>query len=165
MSKFSEKLKEEFNALLPPALFFFIALHLVAFVQSLLLKGTGIAIFTSISVTLGALIIAKAILITDLFPYINRYPDKPLIYNIAWKTTNYFLIAGLVHYLERLFDYWKKADGIIAANEKLLTEIVWPHFWAIQIFVLVLIFMYCILREFIQAIGSERARKILFGTT
>ena len=163
MSKLSGKLKEEFNALLPPAIFFFIALHLVAFVRVLMLKGTGIAVGTSGSVTLAALIIAKAVLIADLLPFINRYPHKPLIFNVAWKTAIYFLVAALVHYLERLVDYWREAGGLVVGNEKLLSEIVWPHFWAIQIFLLVLIFMYCTMREFVRVIGEERVRQLFLG--
>jgi len=163
MSKLSEKLKEEFRALLPPAIFFLIALHLVALVRVLMLKGTGISVGTSVSVTLAALIIAKAILIADLLPVINRYPDKPLVYNVIWKTIIYFLVAMLVHYLERLFDHWRAAGGLVAANEKLLSEIVWPHFWAVQIFLLVLILMYCTMRELVRVIGEERVRRIFFG--
>ena len=52
----------------------------------------------------------------------------------------YFLVALVIHYLERLVDFWKEAGGFVAGNEKLLAEIVWPHFWAIQIVLLVLIF-------------------------
>lgn len=163
MSKLSEKLKEEFHALLPPAIFFFVALHLVAFVRILMLKGTGVAIGTSVSVTVAALIIAKAVLIADLMPFINRYPHKPLIYNVVWKTAIYFVVAALVHYLERLVDYWREAGGLAAANEKLLAEVVWPHFWAIQIFLLVLILMYCTMRELVRVIGSKRIRQIFFG--
>ena len=44
MSKLSAKLKEEFLALLPPTIFFFVALHLVAMVRVLMLKGTGLAL-------------------------------------------------------------------------------------------------------------------------
>lgn len=163
MTKLSDKLKEELIALLPPMIFFFISLHLIAFVRVLMLKGTGISVGTSVSVTLAALIIAKAVLIADLLPFINRYPHKPLVYNVAWKTAIYFLAAAFVHYLERLFDYWREAGGLVASNEKLLSEIVWPHFWAIQIFLLVLILMYCTMRELVRAIGKERVRQIFFG--
>jgi hypothetical protein len=38
-----------------------------------------------------------------------------------------------LHYLERLYDYWKEAPGLVAANPKLLAELNWAHFWAIQI--------------------------------
>ena len=163
MSKLFAKLKEELDALLPPTIFFFVALHLVALVRALMLKGTGIPVTTSLSVTLAALIIAKAVLIADLLPFINRYPNKPLVYNVAWKTAIYFLIATLVHYLERLVDYWRQAGGLIAGNEKLLSEIVWPHFWAIQIFLVVLILMYCSMRELVRVIGRDKVREIFWG--
>ena len=163
MSKLSGKLKEEIDALIPPAIFFFVALHLVALVRVLMLKGTGIPVSTSASVTLAALIIAKAVLIADMMPFINRFPHKPLAYNVAWKTGIYFLVATLVHYLERLVDYWREAGGFIAANDKLLSGIVWPHFWAIQIFLLVLILTYCSMRELVRVIGGDKVREMFFG--
>jgi hypothetical protein len=149
--------------MLPPTIFFFIALHLVTLVRVLMLKGTSIALGTSVSVTVAALILGKAVVIADLLPVINRYPDRPLIYNITWKTVIYELIAMLVHYLERLVDSWRAAGGLIAANEKLLTEIVWPHFWAIHIFMTILILMYCTMREFVRVLGADNVRRMVFG--
>jgi hypothetical protein len=163
MSKLSAKIGEDIRALLPPTIFFFVALHLVALVRALMLKGTGIPVSTSVSVTIGALIIAKAVLIADLLPFINLYPHRPLIYNVAWKTVIYFLVASLVHYLERLFDYWREVGTLIAANDKLLSEIVWPHFWAVQIFLALLILMYCSSRELIRVIGKDKVRELFFG--
>jgi hypothetical protein len=40
---------------------------------------------------------------------------------------------------------------------------VWPHFWAIQIFLLVLILMYCTMREFVRVIGADKVRHMFFG--
>src|SRR4029450_6009114 len=54
MRTLSTKLQEEFKALLPPTLFFFVMLHLVAFIRVLMLKGTGIAASTPWQVTLSA---------------------------------------------------------------------------------------------------------------
>ncbi len=85
MSRLSAKLAEGFRAVLPPTIFFFIMLHIVALIRVLMLKGTGIAVSTPLQVTLGALILGKAVLIADHLPLINRYPDKPLAYNVAWK--------------------------------------------------------------------------------
>ena len=129
-----------------------------------MLKGTGIALGTSASVTVAALILGKAVLIADMLPFINRYPDKPLVYNVAWKTTIYVLVAMLVHYLERLVDFWREAGSFIAGNQKLLAEIVWPHFWAIQILLAMLISMYCTMRELVRVIGGDKVRQIFFGT-
>jgi hypothetical protein len=164
MSKLFAKVKEEIIAVLPPTIFFFITLHLVAIVRVLMLKGSGIAVSTPLQVTVAALILGKAVLVADLLPFINLYPHKPLIYNVVWKTTIYVLVAALVHYLERLADFWKEAGSLVAGNQKLLAEIVWPHFWAIQILLLVLIFFYCTMRELVRVIGRDKVLEIFFGT-
>jgi hypothetical protein len=163
MSKLTTKIKDELVELLPPTIFFFVALHLVAIVRVLMLKGTGIALGTSASITVAALVLGKAVLIADLLPFINRYPNKPLVYNVAWKTAIYVLIAMLFHYLERLIDFWREAGGLVAGNQKLLAEMVWPHFWALQIFLVVLILMYCTMREVIRALGADKVRQMFFG--
>jgi len=163
MSKLSTKLKEEFFALLPPTIFFFVALHIVAFVRLLMLKGTAISPLSTMSIAVAALILGKAVLIADLLPMINRFPNKPLIYNVAWKTLIYLLLATLIHYLERLVDFWRQAGGLVAGNEKLLAEMVWPHFWAIQLILLVLIAMYCTIHELMRVIGRDKLLRIFFG--
>src|SRR5882724_3041317 len=163
MTKLSTKLKEEFFALLPPTIFFFVALHIVAFVRVLMLKGTGISPLGSVSVAVAALILGKAVLLADMLPVINRFPDKPLIYNVTWKTIVYLLISFVIHYLERLIDFWRQAGGFIAGNQKLLSEIIWPHFWAIQIILFVLIATYCTIHELARVIGKEKVLRIFFG--
>ena len=65
--------------MLPPTIYFFVALHLVALIRVLMLKGTGITLNTSWQVTVAALILGKAVLVADMLPFINRYPDKPLV--------------------------------------------------------------------------------------
>src|SRR5205809_4700361 len=116
MTKLSSKLKEEFFALLPPTIYFFVALHIVAFVRVLMLKKTGIAPSSSISIAVAALILGKAVLIADMLPLINRFPHKPLIYNVTWKSVIYLSISMLIHYLERLFDFWRETGGFIASD-------------------------------------------------
>jgi len=129
----------------------------------LMLKKTGIAPSSSISIAVAALIMGKAVLIADMLPLINRFPNKPLIYNIAWKTVIYLLLSAVIHYLERLIDFWRQTGGFVAGNRKLLAEIVWPHFWAIQIILLVLIVMYCTMHELVRVIGKEKVLRIFFG--
>src|SRR5213080_1480415 len=163
MTKLSTKLKEEFFALLPPTIYFFVALHIVAFVRVLMLEGTGITPLGSVSVAVAALILGKAVLIADMLPIINRFPNKPLIYNVAWKTLIYLLMATLIHYLERLIDFWRQTESFVAGNKELLAKIVWPHFWAIQIILLVLIVMYCTMHELVRVIGREKVLRIFFG--
>jgi hypothetical protein len=157
------KLKEEFFKLLPPTIFFFVALHIVAFVRVLMLKGTGISPLSTITIAVAALILGKAVLIADLLPMVNRFPNKPLIYNVAWKTLIYLVMATLIHYVERLIDFWRQTGGFVAGNQKLLADIIWPHFWAIQIILFVLISMYCTMHELVRVMGREKVMRIFFG--
>ncbi len=83
------KLKEEFFKILPPTIYFFVALHIVTFIRVLMLEGTGLSPSSSVSIAVAALILGKAVLLADMLPIINRFPAKPLIYNIAWKTVIY----------------------------------------------------------------------------
>src|SRR5258707_7454079 len=162
MTKLSTTLKKEFFELLPPTIYFFVALHIVMFIRVLMLERTGVAPSSSISIAVVALILCKAVLIADMLPMINRFPHKPLIYNVAWKTLIYLLAATLIHYLERLIDFWRQTGGFVAGNQKLLSEIIWPHFWAIQIILLVLIVMYCTMHELVRVIGREKVLRIFF---
>ena len=157
------KLKEEFFKILPPTIFFFVALHIVMFIRILMLEGTGLSPYSSASIAVTALILGKAVLIADMVPMINRFPNKPLIYNVAWKTLIYWLMATLIHYVERLIDFWRQAGSFVAGNRKLLAEIVWPHFWAIQIVLFVLIAMYCMMHELVRVVGKEKVMRIFFG--
>jgi hypothetical protein len=163
MTKLFTKLKEEFFRLLPPTIFFFVALHIVALVHSLMMKAEGISALTSVSIAIAALVMGKSVLLADLLPIINRFPDKPLIYNVTWKSSIYVLVSLLIHYLEHLIDFWRQTGGLVAGNKELWAEIVWPHFWAIQIMLLVLIIMYCTMHELVRVIGREKVLRIFFG--
>src|SRR6516162_2129726 len=100
MHKMLEKLKEEFFAVLPPTIFFFVALHIVTFIRVLMTKGSHFEPFSTTSIAVASLILGKAVLIADMLPWINRYPEKPLAYSVAWKTPIYLLAATVIHYLE-----------------------------------------------------------------
>ena len=51
----------------------------------------------------------------------------------------------------------------VAANRQLWNEIVWPHFWAIQLLLVVLLFLYCSLRELVRVLGADEVRRLYFG--
>ena len=158
-----QKLKEEFLAVLPPTIFFFVALHLVSFIRVLVAKGSHFEPLSTTSIAVAALILGKAVLIADMVPAINRYPDKPLAYNVGWKTAIYLLLASIIHYLERLIDFSRQAGGLAAGNAKLIAEIVWPHFWAVEIIVFILILIYCTVHELARVIGREKMLRLFFG--
>jgi hypothetical protein len=163
MNKVWAKIKHEFFEVLPPTIFFFISFHIVVFDRALMAKEFGVHLSSVAGATIGALLVAKVVLVADMLPAVNKFPEKPLIYNVLWKTAIYVGASMLAHYLEHLVPLWWRM-GFLAANEHLRSELVWAHFWAIQLWLVVLIFIYCVMRELVRAIGRDRVLRIFFGT-
>lgn len=164
MSDLKKRIYHELLELLPPTIFFLIAFHVIAVSRALMLRQYGVSVSAVAGATIGALVVAKVVLIADLLPFINRFPAKPLIYNVVWKTVVYVLGALVVHYLEHLVPLWWREGDLVAAHRHLMTEVVWPHFWAVQLLLVVLLFVYCAFREFVRAVGHREVVAMFFGS-
>jgi hypothetical protein len=159
MNSILARVKHELVQVIPPTVFFFVAFQVIAFTRALMLLEYGISTYTFVAVTIGALIIAKVVLV----PFVNRFPEKPLIYNVLWKTAIYQVAAFVVRYIEHLIPFVRERGDLALANRELLEKVVWPHFWFIQIWLLVLFFLYCTMRELTRVLGRERVRAMFFG--
>jgi hypothetical protein len=162
MSTLGHKLKHELQELIPVTVFFFVAFQLLALTQTLMLEQYGIRVSVFLAATVGALVVAKVVIIADHFPLVNRFPEKPLIYNVLWKTAIYFVASLAVRYAEHLIHFWRKTGEVAAANRRLIDETIWPHFWAVQLWLLILLLVYCALRELVRALGREQIIKMFF---
>src|SRR5438046_9596450 len=98
MTKLSTTLKKEFFELLPPMIYFFVALHIVMSIRVLMLEGTGIAPSSSGSIAVAALILGMAFLIADLLALIHRFVYKTLLNYVALMTCIYTLISAFIPY-------------------------------------------------------------------
>ncbi|HXJ79724.1 MAG TPA: hypothetical protein VMS64_13715 [Candidatus Methylomirabilis sp.] len=163
MSALWHWLKHEFHEVLPPTIFFLISFHIVVIDRRLMLRQYGLPLASVASATVAALLVAKVVLIADALPFVNRFPEKPLMYNVVWKTSIYIVAALLVHYLEHLVPVWWHTGDLGEANRQLAGEMVWPHFWAVELWLVVLLFVYCAMRELVRAIGREKIIEMFFG--
>src|ERR1035441_1571561 len=86
MSNLGHKLKHLVHELIPVVGFFFVTFQLLALTEALMLKQYGISVSAFLTATVMALVVGKVVLIADHFPLVNRFPTKPLSYNVLWKT-------------------------------------------------------------------------------
>ena len=163
MQKILRAIKGELLEVIPPAIFFFVAFNVITYTKKLMLEQYGIEFSGFVAATVGALIVAKVVLIADKIPFINKYPDKPLIYNVVWKTAIYVVVALVVRFLEYLIPLWRQYRNLSLAAEHLWGEIIWAHFWVINIWIVCLFFVYVSFREFARAVGEERFFKMFLG--
>ena len=113
--------------------------------------------------TVGALLVGKVILVVDKIPVVNKIPDKPLIYNVVWKTIIYILAVFGVRYIEHLFPFVWELGNLSAAHQQLMDEVVWSRFWSIQIWLMVLFFGYASFHELVRLIGRDEVLRMFFG--
>jgi hypothetical protein len=163
MRKALSKIKHEFFNVLAPTLFFFVAFNVIIITKRLILEQYGIRFSGFLAATVGALIVAKVVLLADEIPFINKYPAKPLIYNVVWKTLIYVAVATVVRFVEFLFPLWWNYRSLTIGVEHLWTEISWPQVWAIHIWLTFLFFIYVSFRELARSLGEDRFFKIFLG--
>jgi hypothetical protein len=162
MSTAGRKLKHELHGLIPVTAFFFVAFPLLVLTDALTLKQYGIGTSELMAATIGALVAARVVMITDHFSLVNRFPEKPLVFNIVWKTLIYFIGWLSIRYAEHLFHFWRATGSFSEANHQIFNEIVWPHFWAVQLWMLILLLAFCAFRELVRALGRQRIIALFF---
>jgi len=163
MKNLLQKIKREFLNVLPPTIFFLLAFNIIAITTVLMLKERGTEFPPIVMATLLALVVGKVILVADHLPFINRFPGKPLIYNILWKTMIYWIVVFIVRYMEHFMPYLKTHGNAWEAHMHLVGDVEWRRFFAIQIWLLVLFMFYSVLFELVRALGKDRVRKMFFG--
>ncbi|MGA8572192.1 MAG: hypothetical protein ACLP7A_16070 [Desulfobaccales bacterium] len=163
MHKILKIIKHELVEILPPTVFFFIAFNIIIISKKLMLEQYGIKFSGFVNAAVGALIVGKALLVADDIKFINRYPDKPLIYNVVWKTFLYFLVTLLVQYIEGIIPLLVKYHSVRIAIERSWEEIIWAHFWAVHIVFVFLLSLYVSFRELARAIGEKKFLHIFLG--
>jgi hypothetical protein len=163
MKKLLAWLAREFREALPAFLFFLAILQMGRFTMALALEEYRISAAGAAVATVGALIVAKAILVADALPLSNLFARRALAIQIAWKSVVYGLITAAFRYLEELIHAWRKYGGLAAAQERLLEEVSWPHFWAVQLWIAFSLVLFCTGVELIRVLGKDRMKAILFG--
>ena len=162
--KLLNAIKHDYLEILPPAFFFFIAFSLILITKRLILSEYGISWSGFGAALVGALLVGKVVLIVDKLSLVNRFTDRRLICNALWKCLIYVLAANLVQYLEHIVPLLLKHKSFTVAQQLFMAETVWPHFWLIQMWLTVLFFVYCALRELIRAIGRDRVVRMFFSS-
>ncbi|HSO08215.1 MAG TPA: hypothetical protein VLW45_13315 [Pelomicrobium sp.] len=162
MNKAAAVVVHEIREALPVFVFFLAVLVLGRATQALLLEGYRITVGGTAVAVVGALIVAKAVLIADALPVTRRFARQAPLVSIVWKSLVYGLIVLAFRYLEELIPLWRHSGDLAAAHRQLLAETSWPHFWAVSLWMAFSLLLYCIGAELVRALGKERVVQLLF---
>jgi hypothetical protein len=157
-------LVEEFLQILPVWAFFFLSFGLVALIRSMTFGEYHIQPLQPPEYLLGSLIMAKAVLLIDAFMKNRGLHGRPLIYGTLLNTGLYFLGALVLHYFEQTISRIRHQHiGFAEASHEAVLALEKPSFLAIMLSVLALTFAFCMVRELVRCIGSDRFMEMFFG--
>jgi hypothetical protein len=145
--------------MIPVVIYFVITFNIIGFTKVLMLREYGIQVSTFVGATLGALLVAKAVLIVGVLPFMEPFPKIPILYNVLWKTLLYALAAVMIQVLEEVIRSLLTHGDLAPVGDALVR----PHFWVIQIWLVMVLLVFCSFRELIRVLGAAKAKEIFLG--
>src|SRR6516165_9367811 len=147
---------------LPPTIFFFVGFNLILWTKHLILREHDIEFSGFVVATLAALLVGKAVLVTDNLPLMRRFDGRPLIQPILFKTAIYWWCILVVRLAEELI-YFLVGGGAISDFPTFLVEhFSWPRFLSIQIWLMVLFLVYVTAHELNTLFGDGELCRLFF---
>ena len=153
----------EVREVLPATILFLCLFHLIALTKAVALGDYSRSALRATTATVGALIVAKAILVVEALPISRRFASNRAMH-ILWKTLLFGTVALLFRFLEEIIELASKHGGLVAATKVMVREIVWPLFWVLALWVLGGLLLYALASELVRAVGSTKVKEIFFGT-
>ena len=147
---------------LPPTIFFFVGFNLILWTKRLILEEQGIEFSGFLTATVAALLVGKAVLITDKLPFMRRFDGSPMIQPILFKSTFYWLCVLIVRLAEGLVHFLAAGGAIAEFPEHLIQHFSWSRFLLIQIWLMVLFLSYVTIHELNMLFGDGELFRVFF---
>jgi len=162
MSRFVDVVVPEIKEALPATVLFLFLFHMVALTRAVELGEPGLGALRATTATLGALIVAKAILAVEALP-ISRHFAGRLAAHILRKSALFALVALAFRLLEEVIHLARERGSLSAGVDALADGISWPVFWVTMLWVVGGLLVYCLAAELARIIGHGEVRRRLFG--
>lgn len=120
----------------PPTIFFFVGFNLILWTKQLILAEQGVEFNGFLTATLAALLVGKAVLVTDNLSFMRRFDGAPMIQPIMFKSVIYWLCV---------FENFS-----------------WSRFLSIQVWLMVLFLAYVTIHELNMLIGDGELYRLFF---
>jgi len=147
---------------LPPTIFFFIGFNLILWTKRLILEEHGIDFSGFFTATVAALLVGKAVLVTDSLPFMRRFEGAPLIQPILFKSAIYWLCVLIVRLAEGLVHFLAGGGAIADFPAYFVDRFSWPRFLSIQLWLMVLFLVYVTVHELNELFGNGELFRLFF---
>src|SRR5262245_54420524 len=147
---------------LAPTIFFLIGFNLILWTKRLILEEHGIDFSGFFTATVAALLVGKAVLVTDSLPFMRRFEGAPLIQPILFKSAIYWLCVLIVRLAEGLVHFLAGGGAITDFPAYFVDRFSWPRFLSIQLWLMVLFLVYVTVHELNELFGNGELFRLFF---
>jgi len=112
--------------------------------------------------TVAALLVGKAVLVTDHMPFMRRFDGAPLLQPILFKAAIYWVCVFLVRIGEGLLDFLREGGRLVDFPQHLIDHFSWPHFLTVQVWLMVLFLIYVTIHEVNGLFGDGELYRLFF---
>lgn len=163
MKKWLAALRHEFVTFIPALIYFVVTFNLIHYAENLILAQNNVRFYSYWTVTVGALIVAKCLIIVNWLPFINLFPARPLVYNIVWKFFIYNIFIFVVRLIELTIDLVREFETFDGIRLQVYNALSHPIFWTGEVTIAMVLFGFILYTEVAKSIGEEKVRKLIFG--
>jgi len=153
---------EQVKHALPPTFFFFVGFNLILWTKRLILEEHGVEFSGFFTATVAALLVGKAVLVTDNLPFMRRFDGAPMIQPILFKSAIYWLCILIVRLAERLVHFLVAGGAIADFPAHLIQHFSWSRFLSMQIWLMVLMLAYVTIHELNMLFGDGELYRLFF---
>jgi hypothetical protein len=152
----------EMKHVLPPTIFFFIGFHLILWTKRMILREYHVELSGPLVATMAALVVGKAVLVTDRMPFMRRFDGAPLLQPILFKATIYWACVTLVRIGEELLHFFRNGGVLVDFPQHLADRFSWSHFFVVQVWLMVLFLIYVTIHELNGLFGHGELYRLFF---
>ena len=159
----TERIRGEIREIGLVTLFFLVCFLFFLSIKKLLLDEYEIELAILGTAVIGALVVAKVVLILGKTRYGNRFESERLIVHVIWRSLVYTAIVCAVTHAERLFELYRQLGDLPAALAGLWGGEDVYQFVAMNLGVGVSLLLYNFFSEIDRHLGEGVLRKLFFA--
>jgi hypothetical protein len=146
----------------PPTIFFLVGFNLILWTKRLILQEHGIEFSGFFTAFVAALLIGKAVLVTDNLPFMRRFDGAPLIQPILFKSAIYWVCVLMVRLTEELVHFIAAGGAVADFGDHFAVQFPLARFLSIQIWLMVLFLVYVTIHELNALFGDGELYRLFF---
>jgi hypothetical protein len=158
-----QRLRHEVRQIGLVALYFFGCFVIFLSLKKLLLEEYHIPVYVLQTAVLGAIVVAKVVVILEKTSFASRFQDRSLIAHSIWRSLAYTAVVFVVTLAEELLDAYLDKQDLAATLSGFLSSKQLDHFLAMNVGVALSFMIYFTFSELDRRIGHGAIRRLLFS--